>query len=225
MKLLYAEDELALSMAVAEILKMEGFQVDAVYDGRSALEHLRSNSYDGVVMDIMMPEMSGMEVLKAIREDGNFTPVLLLTAKTQVEDRINGLELGADDYLAKPFDMGELVARIKSMLRRTQKYGKPTLSVGNLTLDMDKNMISTQYGALGVSSKESDLLSLLIRADGEGADIAEIMERVWPDEDDSATAVLYLTYLKNKLRQLRAYLTIKKEGNRFFLVTEDSQQK
>ena len=223
MKLLYAEDEKALSMAVAEILKMEGFDVDAVYSGDEAYSSICNGTYDGIILDIMMPGMSGLEVLEKIRGEGNYTPVILLTAKTQVDDRINGLSKGADDYLAKPFDLGELVARVNAMIRRTIKYGKPSMQIGNITLDRDNNKMVSPFGALALSSKEVELLEHLINAKEEGSSSQDIMQHLWPEEEDEATAVLYLTYLKNKLRQLRADIVIRKKNDLFYIASiEDS---
>ena len=219
MKLLYAEDEKALSMAVAEILKMEGFDVDAVYSGDEAYSSISNGTYDGIILDIMMPGMSGLEVLEKIRGEGNYTPVILLTAKTQVDDRINGLSKGADDYLAKPFDLGELVARVNAMIRRTIKYGKPSMQIGNITLDRDNNKMVSPFGALALSSKEVELLEHLINVKEGGSSSQDIMQHLWPEEEDSATAILYLTYLKNKLRQLRADIVIRKNNDIFYIAS------
>ena len=122
MKLLYAEDEPALSEAVTDILTYHKYIVDAVYNGNDALDYAESGQYDGIILDIMMPGLSGTEVLKRLREENIMTPVMLLTAKTEVEDRIKGLDLGADDYLPKPFAMGELLARVRAMLRRKDVF-------------------------------------------------------------------------------------------------------
>ena len=121
MKLLYAEDEPALSEAVVDYLTYHNYIVDAVYDGAEAYDYAMSGEYDGIILDIMMPKRDGLDVLAELRRNGCRTPVLLLTAKTQVEDRIRGLDTGADDYLSKPFDMGELIARIRAMLRRREE--------------------------------------------------------------------------------------------------------
>jgi DNA-binding response OmpR family regulator len=135
MKLLLAEDEPAMSEAVTDILEYHRYQVDAVYDGNTALDYIRAGSYDGIIMDIMMPGMSGLEVLTRIRKEGCRTPVLLLTAKSEIEDRIQGLDAGADDYLPKPFAMGELLARIRAMLRRKEEYHPDVREFGDLLLD------------------------------------------------------------------------------------------
>lgn len=136
MKLLYAEDEKSMAEAVTDILVFHKYQVDTVYDGEEALEYARNEQYDGIILDIMMPKRSGLEVLEAIRKDGCRTPVLLLTAKAEVEDRIKGLDMGADDYLPKPFVMGELLARVRAMLRRREEFTPDILTCGNLSLSM-----------------------------------------------------------------------------------------
>lgn len=136
MKLLYAEDEESMAEAVTDIFVFHKYQVDTVYDGEEALEYARNEQYDGIILDIMMPKRSGLEVLEAIRKDGCRTPVLLLTAKAEVEDRIKGLDMGADDYLPKPFVMGELLARVRSMLRRREEFTPDILTCGNLSLSM-----------------------------------------------------------------------------------------
>ena len=136
MKLLYAEDEVALSDAVVDILTYHKYIVDAVYNGEDAYDYAMYGDYDGVILDIMMPKKNGLEVLTELRKNGYKKPILLLTAKTQVEDRIKGLDAGADDYLPKPFDMGELLARIRAMLRRREEFRPNELSYEDLTLNV-----------------------------------------------------------------------------------------
>ena len=135
MKLLYAEDERAMSEAVTDVLTYHKYSVDTVYDGQDALDYARTEEYDGIILDVMMPKMSGLEVLRGLRSEGCRTPVLLLTAKAQVEDRIEGLDLGADDYLPKPFAMGELLARVRAMLRRRDEFTPTVLRCGDLELN------------------------------------------------------------------------------------------
>ena len=135
MRLLYAEDEYQMAEAVTDILTFHKYTVDTVYDGQDALDYARSSEYDGIILDIMMPKLSGLEVLGRLRSEGITTPVLLLTAKSEVEDRIEGLDMGADDYLPKPFAMGELLARVRAMLRRREDYKPDVLTFGDLTLD------------------------------------------------------------------------------------------
>ena len=139
MKLLYAEDERPLSEAVVDILTYHKYIVDAVYDGEDAYEYALSGDYDGIILDIMMPKKDGIEVLAALRKNGCRTPILLLSARTQIEDRIRGLDAGADDYLPKPFDMGELLARVRAMLRRREEFHPDILAFGDLTLNMQSN--------------------------------------------------------------------------------------
>lgn len=155
MKILYAEDEMGLSMAVSEVLKMEGFEVTAVMDGLAADEILQKEHFDMVVLDIMMPGMEGTQVAQNMRKRSDYTPVLLLTAKAETEDRIEGLNMGADDYLAKPFAMGELVARVKAMIRRNREYQQTVLNIANVTLDLESNELSAKSGSLILSVKEA----------------------------------------------------------------------
>ena len=135
MKLLLAEDEVELSNALCAILKHAGYSVDAVYNGKDAYEYARVGSYDGLILDIMMPGMDGMDVLKTLRMEGKTMPALFLTARQEVSDRVRGLDLGADDYLTKPFDMNELLARIRAMLRRREEFRPGELTFGNVILD------------------------------------------------------------------------------------------
>ena len=142
MRLLLAEDEIAMSEAVVDILNYHKYSVDAVYDGEDALDYARSQSYDGVILDVMMPKLDGLSVLKQLRRENNFTPVLLLTARTEVEDRIGGLDAGADDYLPKPFAMGELLARVRAMLRRRENYTPDVLRAGNVELNASRFLLA-----------------------------------------------------------------------------------
>ena len=142
MKLLYAEDEISMSEAVKDILEYHNYSVDAVYDGEEALEFARLEHYDGIILDVMMPKLNGLQVLQKLRAEGCKTPVLLLTAKIEVEDRIEGLDMGADDYLPKPFVMGELLARIRAMLRRREEFTPDILNCGNISLNIQSYELS-----------------------------------------------------------------------------------
>ena len=154
MKLLYAEDEPAMAEAVTDVLTFNKYQVDAVSDGEQALDYAQEGGYDGIILDVMMPKLSGLEVLRALRERGDRTPVLLLTAKTQVEDRIEGLDLGADDYLPKPFAMGELLARIRAMLRRREAFHPDILTFGDLSLNPAGSELSCGGHSVSLSRLE-----------------------------------------------------------------------
>ncbi|MCD8376054.1 MAG: response regulator [Oscillospiraceae bacterium] len=204
MKILYAEDERQLSMAIAEILRLEHYEVDAVYDGAQALAHLRSGCYDAAILDIMMPEMDGVRVVEQMRLEKNYTPVLRLTANNTTEDRGEGLSGGADDYLSKPFAAKELLARLNSLLRRNAEYQNSVLICGNISLDCGANELCSPQGSLRLSSRESELLSLLIRHHGQPVPAQAVAELL---QTESAAA-LYFSYLKNKLEQLHADVKI-----------------
>ena len=162
MKLLYAEDERDMAEAVCDVLEMNGYLIDVVYDGDDALECALDSQYDGIILDIMMPKRSGLDVLKTIRAKGIKTPVLLLTAKSEVEDRIKGLDLGADDYLAKPFSMGELLARIRALLRRRDVYTPSLMTFKDLELDILSYEIKTKEKSLKLTKIEYQLMELLL---------------------------------------------------------------
>lgn len=204
MRILYAEDEMQLSMAVAEILKMEGYEVDCAADGEIAMEKLKSGYYDAAILDIMMPKMSGIDVLKGMRDADDFTPVLMLTARADVDDRVEGLSVGADDYLGKPFVMKELLAHLNSMLRRSSTYRDKTISFANAALDCETGEIKTYKGSIRLSARESELLALFFKHPGYVFPLAKICEVLGSGMEDKNTAELYISYLKNKLFQIQA---------------------
>lgn len=209
MRLLLAEDEKELSNALVTILKIKGYDVDAVYDGAEALEKVLSQSYDGILLDIMMPKMSGLEVLEEMRKKKILTPVLLLTAKAEVEDRVEGLNLGADDYLAKPFVMAELLARVNALVRRGGEYSIQTFSVGNTVLKADGMELSVGGNSLRLAGKEVDMLSMLMGNPGRTILVSQFVERLSDEEKVTGDMVeLYLSYLKNKLGSLHADVRI-----------------
>ena len=220
MKVLYAEDERQLSVAVTEILKMEGFTVTPVYDGEQAIEALGRDYYDAVVLDIMMPKMDGIEVLRQMRAAGNHAAVLMLTAKATVDDRITGLTEGADDYLAKPFAMKELVARLQSMMRRSVDYRYSVLKCANMELDSNSCEIKTDKGSLRLNNTEAELLAFLIKSAGTYYPAEQINDQVWGGKESPEKAELYLFYLKNKLRQVRAEMSVLMDGDTYALDSE-----
>jgi len=217
MKVLYAEDERQLSMAVTEILKMEGFEVTPVYDGKQALDALENDYYDAVILDIMMPVMDGTEVLRRMREKGDHTSVLMLTAKSTLDDRINGLTIGADDYLAKPFAMKELVVRLHSLIRRNNEYRHSILRFANIKLDSNTGELRSDIGSLRLSNTEYELLEYFIKNSGVYFTAAQINENVWKGKESPEKAELYIYYLKNKLIQIRADAKILIKGDSFAL--------
>lgn len=217
MKVLYAEDERQLSVAVSEILKMEGFEVTAVYDGGQALEALEQDYFDAVILDIMMPVADGMEVLRHMRENGNHTAVLMLTAKATLDDRISGLTTGADDYLAKPFAMKELVARLHSLIRRNSDYRHSVVKFSNIELDSNTCELKSDKGSLRLNNTEAELLTFLIHNAGKYYSAEEINERVWNGKENAEKAELYVFYLKNKLRQIHSAASILMNGDMYAL--------
>ena len=221
MKVLYAEDERQLSVAVTEILKIEGFEVTAVYDGQEALDALDKDYFDAVVLDIMMPKKDGIEVLATMRKNGNFTSVLMLTAKATVDDRITGLSTGADDYLAKPFAMKELVARLKSLIRRNSSYRHATIRLGNIELDTATCELISDKGSLRLNNPEAELLTFLIHHAGTAYTAEQINELVWAGKESPEKAELYVFYLKNKLRQIHSNVNVHIENDTYVLCEEE----
>ena len=206
MKLLYAEDEPAMSEAVVDILTYHNYLVDAVYDGESALEYALAEAYDGIILDIMMPKLSGLEVLKRLRSAGCRTPVLLLTAKSQVEDQVEGLDLGADDYLAKPFSIQLLLARVRAMLRRREEYIPSVLSCGNIRLNQKSYELSCGEQALVLPKQEYLLMETLLLNQGIYLSTEELLCKVWGYDTDAEVGVVwvYLSYLRKRLSALHA---------------------
>ncbi len=211
MKLLYAEDERALSEAVVDILTYHNYQVDAVYDGMDAYNYACTETYDGIILDIMMPKLSGLEVLQRLRRDGITTPVLLLTAKTQVEDRIQGLDMGADDYLPKPFAMGELLARVRAMLRRKEHFTPNILTCGNLSLNQQTFTAWVGENSIPLPKLEYRLLELLMVNQGIYLSTETILIRVWGYDTDTelGTVWVYISNLRKRLSALGANVTVK----------------
>ena len=215
MKLLFAEDEIAMSEAVTDILTYHHYIVDAVYDGVSALEYARAEKYDGIILDVMMPGMNGLEVLKNLRKEGIQTPVLLLTAKAEVEDRIEGLDAGADDYLPKPFVMGELLARVRALLRRREIYTPSVLSCGNMTLDMNTYELSGKKKSIVLSKIEYRMMELFMLNRGIYLSTEDILVKVWGYDTDAELGIVwvYISNLRKKLVSLGANVEIKAKRN------------
>ena len=211
MRLLLAEDEIAMSEAVVDILNYHKYSVDAVYDGEDALYYARSQSYDGIILDVMMPKLDGLSVLRQLRRENNITPVLLLTARAEVEDRIGGLDAGADDYLPKPFAMGELLARVRAMLRRRENYMPDVLRAGNVELDASRFMLSVGENAVQLSRLEYQLMELFMRNPGITFPAEALLERIWGgnSEAEVGSVWVYISYLRKKLSALRANVEIR----------------
>ena len=211
MRLLLAEDEKELSKALVTILKYNHYSVDAVYDGADALDYGLAENYDGIILDIMMPKKSGLEVLSELREKGVVTPILILTAKSEIEDRITGLDSGADDYLTKPFAMGELLARVRAMTRRKTEYTPDILSVGNICLDRTTFELSGEHSSFRLGNKEFQMMEMLMRNGGRIISADRFIESIWGYDTEAETNVVwvYISYLRKKLAALGANVEIK----------------
>lgn len=210
MKLLYAEDEAGMSEAVTDILTYHKYMVDAVYDGEAALDYARSGHYDGIILDVMMPKMDGLEVLGKLRSEGIRTPVLLLTAKSEVEDQIRGLDLGADDYLPKPFSMNLLLARVRAMLRRREEYTPNILSCGEVSLNQQTYELSGNGRSLALPKTEYQLMELLMLNQGIYLSTEELLVKVWgyDTEAELGTVWVYISYLRKRLSALGVNVAI-----------------
>lgn len=215
MKLLYAEDEIRMSEAVVDILTYHNYSVDPVYDGADALAYAQNEHYDGIILDIMMPKLDGLQVLRRLREQGCRTPVLLLTAKAEVEDRIVGLDMGADDYLPKPFHMGELLARVRAMLRRREEFTPDVLCCGDLRLNMQSCELSCGGVSRMLPKLEYKMMELLMLNQGIYLSTEDILTKVWGYDTDAEIGIVwvYISYLRRKLSSLNCGVEIKAKRN------------
>ncbi len=226
MRLLLAEDEVELSNALVAILKHNNYSVDAVFDGQEALDYLEAQDYDGAILDIMMPKLDGITVLKKLRARGNFVPVLMLTAKSEVDDRVLGLDSGADDYLGKPFAMKELLARIRAMTRRQPEAARTVLSFGNITLDRNTFELQSGEKSLRLANKEFQMLEMLMANPGQIISTERFMEKVWGYDSDTEINVVwvYISYLRKKLTGIGADVQIKAARNQGYSLEQGRQQ-
>lgn len=222
MRLLLAEDEAALSKALKAILERNNYSVDAVYDGQEALEYLKSDNYDGVILDIMMPKIDGITVLRTIREQGNLVPLLLLTAKLEVDDKVLGLDAGANDYLTKPFNSRELLARIRAMTRTQTAQADSMLRAGNVTLNLATYELSTVSGSYRLANKEFQMMEMLMRNPGNLIATERFMEKIWGYDSETEINVVwvYISYLRKKLNALGADVKINVKRNAGYMLAE-----
>ena len=211
MKLLYAEDDIAMSEAVTDILTYHKYTVDAVYDGADALYYAEHEKYDGIILDVMMPKMSGLEVLTALRQKGVGTPVLLLTAKGEISDRIEGLDAGADDYLPKPFAMGELLARVRAMLRRREDYTPDVLTMGNVSLNRQSYALSCGGESVVLPKLEYQMLELLMLNRGIFLSTEDLLTKIWGYDTEAEIGVVwvYISYLRKRLAAMGANIELR----------------
>ena len=215
MRLLLAEDEKALSKALVAILERNNYSVDPVYDGKSALEYIETGNYDGAVLDIMMPVMDGISVLQEIRKRGNLIPVLLLTAKSEIDDKVLGLDSGANDYLTKPFNSRELLARIRAMTRVQTAQSSSLLHMGNVTLNRATFELSTPSGSFRLANKEFQMIELLMSNPRVLISSERLMEKILGFDSEAEINVVwvYISYLRKKLTALNANIQIKATRN------------
>ncbi len=215
MRLLLAEDEKELSNALVAILEYNHYSVDPVYNGQDALSYLEAENYDGAILDIMMPKMDGVTVVKKAREQGIHIPILLLTAKSEIDDRVTGLDSGADDYLTKPFATKELLARIRAMTRRQGDLTDTVLTIGNISLNRATFELSSQQGSFRLANKEFQMLELLMANPGQLISTDRFLEKIWGYDSDTEINVVwvYLSYLRKKLASIGANVQIKASRN------------
>lgn len=222
MRLLIAEDEKSLSRAIIAILERNNYSADAVYDGLEALEYLESDTYDGLILDVMMPKMDGITVLKKLREKGNNIPVLMLTAKSEIDDKVLGLDSGANDYLTKPFNTRELLARIRAMTRTNTVQATSILTMGNISLNTATFELSAPGGSFRLANKEFQMLEMLMRNAGRLIPTERFMEKIWGYDSDAEISVVwvYISYLRKKLTALGANVQIKAARNAGYSLEE-----
>lgn len=211
MRLLIAEDDKDIARALTALFEHNNYSVDAVYNGNDGYDYAMSGNYDGIIMDIMMPGMDGLEVLRRLRSGGLKTPVLLLTAKGEIDDRVNGLDAGADDYLPKPFAASELLARVRAMLRRKENYQTDVLEFQGLTLDLSTYELSFRREAIRLVSREFQMLQLLMQTPGTVISTEQFMERIWGWDSDVEVSIVwvYISNLRKKIEKLKAPVSIR----------------
>lgn len=215
MRLLLAEDELELSRALTAILRHSGYEVDAVHDGLTALDHLRYQAFDAAILDIMMPGMDGIEVLRQARQSGIRLPIIMLTAKSEVADKVEGLDAGANDYLTKPFAAKELLARIRAMTRGSAAIDAATLSVGNVRLDCASCILVGPAGEEHLANREFQLMEYLMAHPGLVTPTERLLSQVWGDDalETSNVVWVYISYLRKKLLAVGANVCIRAARN------------
>lgn len=211
MRLLLAEDERILSDALVEVLTHNNYSVDAVYNGQDAIDYLLAGNYDAAILDIMMPKKDGISVLKELRGAGYATPVIMLTAKSQIEDKIEGLDSGADDYLTKPFAMAELLARVRAISRRQPEFIGNDLKFRDLKLDRADYSLSGPDGEVRLANKEFQIMEMLMANSGQVIPTERFMERVWGYDSEAEINVVWVNIsgLRKKIAALGAHVQIK----------------
>ncbi len=211
MKILLVDDERQLVDALKVILKQNKYSVDVAYNGEDGLDLALSDVYDLVILDIMMPKIDGLSVLKEIRRNKIDVPVLMLSAKSEITDKIDGLNLGADDYITKPFSTEELLARVKALLRRKEKFTGDNLSFGDISLSRDTFELSCKDKKIALGKKEFQILEMLILNDGKSIEKEKFIEKIWGYDNDAEynTIEVYISFLRKKFNAVNAKTEIK----------------
>ena len=224
MRLLIAEDELDLAEALTVFFEKNHFSVDAVHNGFDAYEYASAGGYDGIILDVMMPKMNGLQVLERLRAEGVATPIMMLTAKGQKDDRVTGFNAGADDYLPKPFDPDELLSRVRAMLRRAQAYQPSVLTYGDVTLDPASGLLSCGCQSLRLGGREYQVMELFLRHPRQVFSAERIMEHVWGWDNEAEINVVWvnISNLRKKLRTLDSRLTLRANRGLGYVLEEES---
>ncbi|MDD6719662.1 MAG: response regulator transcription factor [Lactobacillus porci] len=220
MKILLAEDEAQLNRVVTVAMQKSGYEVDSVFNGKEAVDKVKENAYDVIIMDIMMPVMDGLEAVKEIRAMGDKTFIVMLTAKSEIDDKVTGLDVGADDYLTKPFSLKELLARLRSRERRSEDYnGNQELNYNDLKLDLSAQELSSN-NSISLSKQETSLMRYFLLNPGKDLSTKELFNHVWKDDDETEDVVwVYVSYLRSKLQSIGAHVKIAGERGGSFSLT------
>ena len=223
MRILLAEDEYDLRKALEVIFKHNNYSIDLVVNGLEALDYARASTYDAIILDIMMPKMDGITALKKMREEGIKTPVLMLTAKSQIEDRVLGLDSGADDYLSKPFSSKELLARVRALTRRSSEaITSSEIKIGNISLNTTNFMLKGPDGEVPLINKEYQMLVELIKKPGRVISVEAFLDQVWGFDSDVYDDIVWvnISYLRKKLKQVGSNIEIKTKRQLGYYVEE-----
>ncbi|MEK1481938.1 response regulator transcription factor [Limosilactobacillus fermentum] len=209
MNILLAEDAKQLSRALVTAMQATGYHVDPAYNGQEAVDLAGQRAYDVIILDIMMPKLNGIEALKQLRQTGNKTYVIMLTAMAEIDDKVTGLDAGADDYLTKPFSLKELLARLRSLERRSEDYQEDVLNFADITLDNDEQRLES-HNSISLSGKETKLLAYLMKNPGKAIESSILLDQGWDkdDEADETDLWIYISYLRQKLQAVNAHVTI-----------------
>lgn len=219
MKILLAEDEPQLQHVLMTAMQSVGYQVDAVNNGKSAVQAARKNVYDVMIFDVMMPEMTGIEAMKEIRKTGDNTQIIILTAMSEIDDKVTGLDAGADDYMTKPFSLKELLARLRSKERREDDYNHKLLEYGSVKLDTEQQEL-VSHNSIRLPSKENELMKLFMLNADKKLSTTEIRQKIWGTEENDEIVWIYVSYLRGKLASINADIQIIGEKDGEFCLTK-----